>query len=444
MIVNREKAITVPVLISIWLSGFISDSAIQVVMVTITLVSIRMIVLYRNVQPVFIFYVFHLTYILMLIPYFMFGIPITPHSEFQIAKYMNSTLMVHGAFVFALYLFSDLKIPNRSIVFSENLPKRSDAAVYLLLTGIMMAIIVSMQVGTVNLYSIDADQGWAAYTENISGSGAPEYFLVFFLAAFIFRRKLCSKQILIGVFCTFSYLGFTRGMRVSLLMPILLIFALLFDGKFKTRHILLVAVVGMILLQAAGYARSGRRDVVELLSIYSAGQLLTNQGEVFYTSDVIVSSIIDGICGPKERIFSLIAASLQIILPPRIGLGNEGKPALYVYELTGRLAGGGGLISTFFYFWMGYLGVVLIAFFLAMVTNRAIKKPTSQLSIYIICVYSFYPRWLVYDPINFLFRLPLYAIGLYLLLMEFHRMMLKPKSTKDIAQECNTLPRPIP
>jgi hypothetical protein len=438
VIVNKEKAITIPVLLILWLSGFISDSAIPIVMVVITIVSIRLIVLYRNVQPVFIFYIFHLSYILMLIPYFMFDIPITPHSEFQIAKYMNSTLLVHGAFVFALYLFSDLKIPNRPIVFSENLPTRDDAPVFLLLTGIMVAILVSMWVGSVNIYSIDADQGWAAYIENISGSGAPEYFLVFFLTAFIFARKVSSKRILIGIFCIFAFVSFTRGMRVSLLMPILLLFALFFDGKIKTRYILLIAVVGMILVQAAGFLRSGSRSIDQLFSIYSGTQLLTNQGEVFYTSNVVVSSIIDGICGLKERLFSLFAASLQVIVPPRIGLGSEGKPSLYVWDLTGRAAGGGSLISVFFYFWMDYLGVVLIALFLGMVTHRAIRKPTPLLAIYIICVYSFYPRWLVYDATSFLFRLPLYAIGLYLLLMEFHRMM-KRKSAKDIAQECRAL-----
>lgn len=444
MIINREKAITIPVLLILWLGGFVSDSVIPLVLVAMTLVSIRLIVLYRNVQTVFIFYIFHLSFILMLIPYFMFDIPITPHSEFQIAIYMNPALLIHGAFVFALYLFTDLNIPNRPIVFSKNLPKRGDAAVFLLLTGIMMAILVNMMVGKVNVYSLPADQAWGTYVKNIDptvvGSGAPEYFLVFFLTAFIFGKKLYLRGILIGIFCIFIYSGFTRGMRVSFLMLILLFFALFFDGKIKLRYILLMTLVGMTLLHAAGYAKSGKRDVVDLFSVYSGTQLLTNQGEVFYTSNVVVSSITDGICGLKERAFSLLAASLQVIIPPRIGLGNEGKPFLYVRELTGRAAGGGGLISVFFYFWMDYFGVVLIAFFLAKVTNKAIKKPTSLLSIYIICVYSLYPRWLVYDPVNFLFRVPLYAICLYLLLMEFHRMMLKHKLTRNITQECKALP----
>jgi hypothetical protein len=444
MKISGEKTIIVPVLLILWLSGCLSDSAIPMVMVAMTLISIRLTVLYKNVQPVFIFYIFHLSYMLLIIPYFMFGIPITPHYEFQTAMYMNPTLLIHGAFVFALYLFTDLKIPNRPVIFSKNLPKRDDAAVFLFLTGIMITILVNMMVSKVNVYSLPAEQSWGAYLENIDpssiGSGAPEYFPCFFLTAFIFAKKRWAKRILIGIFCVFAFVSFTRGMRVSLLMLIFLFFALFYDGKIKVRYIIIMITVGMVLMQAVGYAKSGKRELAELFSVYSDKQLLTNQGEVFYTSNITVSSIIDGICGLKERAFSLLAASLQAVLPPRIELGSEGKPAIYVRELTGRAAGGGGLISVFLYFWLDYIGVIIIAMFLALVTNKAIKKPAPVLVIFIICVYSFYPRWLVYDPVNFLFRLPLYAICLYLLLMEFHRMMLKRNLTRNITQECKSLP----
>jgi len=429
---NREKYIAIPVLLILWFSGFIFPSAVPMVMIGMTLVSIRLIVLFRNVQPVFMFYIFHLTYVVLLIPFFIYDIPITGHSEFQTAKYMDSTLLIHGAFVYSLYFFSDLNIPDRPIIFSQNLPKRSDKAIFLLLVCIMLAIIINMWSGSVNIYAIDADQGWSTYTENISGtSGVSEYFLIFFLTAFIFAKKNSSKRILAAIFILFTYVAFTIGMRVTLVMPVLLLFALFMDGKIKTRYIFIMSIIGMMLVQAAGLLRDGKRALVELFTIYGGTQMLTNQGEVFYTSNVIVSAIIDGLCGVKERAFSLLAASLQVILPPRFGLGSEGKPAIYVWNLTERAAGGGGLISTFFYFWLDYFGVVLIAFFIAMVTNKAIKKPTPLLSIYIICLYSFSPRWLAYDPVNFLFRLPLYAIGLYLILMHIKKTMSRPSLAED-------------
>ncbi|TWJ26354.1 hypothetical protein [Geobacter argillaceus] len=431
MIVSKEKIAAIPILLTLWLSGFIFPTVIPLVMLAMTLISIRLIFLYKNVQPVFIYYIFHLSYVVMLIPYFLFDIPITPHSEFQIAKYMDSTLLVHGAFVFTLYFFSDLNAPKQLVVIAEHLPSRKDTAVFLFLAGAMLAIIVSMQIGSVNIYSIDAAQAWDAYNDNISASsGAPEYFLVFFVTAFIFAKSYRLKLILTIIFCIFIYSGFTRGMRVSLLMPILLYFALFLDGKFRTRYIFIMAIVGMVLVQAAGFLRDGKRAAMELFSLFSGTALLTNQGEVFYTTNIIVSALIDGVCGMKERMFSLFAALLQTILPPRIGLGSIGKPALYVWDLTGREAGGGGLISGFFYFWLDYFGVVLIAFFIAILTNKVINKPTSLLSLYIICLYSFYPRWLAYDPVNFMFRMPLYAICLYLLLKQFQMTMKLVKDSK--------------
>lgn len=409
-------------------------------MVAMTVVSIRLIALYKNLQPVFIYYIFHLSYVVMLIPYFVYDIPITPHSEFQVSQYMDSTLLVHGAFIFAVYFFSNLNSPKKLMVLSGNLPSRKDTAVFFFLASIMVAIIFSMLLGSVNIYSIDAGQAWDAYNDNISASsGAPEYFLVFFITAFIFAKNSRLKLILTIIFCAFVYSGFTRGMRVSLLMPILLYFALFLDGKFRTRYILLMALVGMALVQAAGFLRDGKRGAVELFSLFSGTALLTNQGEVFYTTNIIVSALIDGVCGMKDRLFSLFAALLQTVLPPRIGLGSIGKPALYVWDLTGRSAGGGGLISGFFYFWLDYFGVVFIAFFIAMLTNKAIKKPTPILSIYIICLYSFSPRWLAYDPVNFIFRLPLYVICLYLLMIQFHKTMVQPDIVKDNIKEIPSL-----
>lgn len=433
-----EKLIIFPVLLIIWLIGFESDEAIPLVMLAITFISLRLVILYWNVQPIFIFYIFHLSYILILIPYFMFRIPIVPYVEFQIPHYMNPTLLIHGAFVFALYLFSNLNVPDRTIVFSASLPVRDNTIVRWILIGLMGAILIYMAVGKQNIYSLDAGQNFEAYTRNFTeSSGAVEYFIVLFLVAFLFSKKRSARWILMGLFGIYVFLAFSRGTRVPMLMLLLMFFALYFDGRIKTRYILLFVLGGMILFQATGFLREGKREYSQLFTIFSGGQIITNQSEVFYSSNVIISSVIDNLIGLPERMISLLAAALQVLLPPRFGYMVEGKPALYVWYVTQRAAGGGGLISAFFYYWGSYYGVVVIAGFLAWINNRAIKKLTPLLSIYIICIYSFYPRWLVYDPINFLFRLPLYAIILYLL---FHMFLLKRRPAQNNVPERVKLP----
>lgn len=434
---NIEKLIIFPVLLIIWLIGLEYDEAIPLVFLAITFVSLRLIILYRHVQPVFIFYIFHLSYVLILAPYFMFGIPIVPYEDFQIPQYMNPTLLIHGAFVFALYLFSDLNVPDRMVVFSTGLPVRDNPTIRWLLIGLMGAILVNMATKQ-NIYVLDPGQNFEAYCVNFAGaSGATEYFLVLFLVAFLFSKKRSARWVLMGIFGIYVFLAFSRGTRVSLLMFILMFFALFFDGRIKTRYILLFVLGGMALFQAAGFLRDGKREFAQLFTIFGGEQILTNQSEVFYTSNVLISSVIDNVIGLKQRMISLLAAAFQTFLPPRFGYVAEGKPAIYAWMLTGRAAGGGGLISTFFYFWGSYFGVVAIAGFLAWINNRAIKKLTPLLSIYIICVYSFYPRWLVYDPINFLFRLPLYAIVLYFLVNMF---LLQRKPTEDNLPQRTKLP----
>jgi hypothetical protein len=176
-----------------------------------------------------------------------------------------------------------------------------------------------------------------------------------------------------------------------------------------------------------GQARTG------FVSLYGhGGGLLTNQGETFYTSNVIVSAIIDGAVGPKERLVSLFAGLLHTVFPPRIAFTIESRPQLYTGKLLpGRDEGGGCLASAFFYFWLDYLGVLLAALYIAWVTGRAIKHPAPLLSIYIVGVYSYYPRWLVYDAVSFLFRVPLYAIFLYMGAVELHKIVLESKLARE-------------
>jgi hypothetical protein len=424
MRVSKEKAITVPFIFVTWLSGFVSEETSKMILLAMIFTTFRMLFLYKKVQIVFVFYIFHLTYILILIPYFWYGIPITGHSVFQIPLYMNQTLLVHGLFVFVLYIFSDLNLPNRSIIFSKHLPKWDNPVLFLVLTIIMVAILTVMTINKTNIFGMGSDQIWNSYNGNLGGSGLPEYFPVFFLVAFIFAKNRNLKRVLVIIYIVFAYLAITRGMRVTLLLTTLLFFALFFDGKFKTRYVILVAILGMVLVQAAGFARDGKTQIDDLFTIYGGSTILTNQSEVFYTSNVMLSIVTDGITGIGERLYSLFAASLQVLLPPRFVL-SEGKPIYYVANWAHRAVGGGGLISVFFYFWMSYPGVFLIARFLALGTNKAIKKPSFLFAIYIVCVYSFYPRWLAYDAINFLFRLPLYAVIMYLLLVDVHRLWLR-------------------
>ena len=433
--IKNENLIIFSALFALWMSALAFDQVIPILLLALIVVSLRLIFLYRNIQIVFIFCIFHLSYTLILIPYFLFSIPIVPYTEFQIPEYMNETLLIHALFVIALYLFTDIDVSKRKTVFSENLIKRENPVVFMLLVLAMLALIYTFA-RKQNVYSLSPELAFQAYVGNIAGaSGAPEYFIVFFLAGFLFAKKFFSKLILMVIFVIYSYFAFTRGMRVPFLMLILLFFALFLDGKTRTRYILLLVILGMFVFQAVGFLRDGRREIAELFTIYSGEQILTNQSEVFYTSNVIISSLTDNIFGLKQRLFSLFAASLQVILPPRLGFVVEGKPALYMAAIAGRAAGGGGLISAFFYFWGSYPGVVLIAYFIASITNLAIKRPSVLLSIYIICVYSFYPRWLAYDPINFLFRLPFYACGLYIVLGEFHSLALKRKTVRKIVDQ---------
>ncbi len=411
----------------VWGGAYIDESFVPVVLGMMTLVSIGLMIAYRNHHAIMVFHFFQSTYVLILIPYFVFGIPIVPYIDFQIPRYMNSTLLIHALFIMVFYLSVSRETLGQKKIFRNAIPQKHDPFIFFSLLLVMLVFIFSL--GGQNIYTLNATVTYDAYVQNsANASGAYEYFYVLFIVAFCFAKKKQYKMILLGIYLFYAYFAITRGFRIQLLQLTLLVFLLFVDGKFKLRTVVILAVAGLVSFQAFGFLKEGKYELGQLFAFSTeSGQIMTNQSEVFYTTNVINSAIIDGVFGIKERLVSIGAATLQILIPPRFGF-IEGKPALYLVKLEPRDAGGGGLISGFFYFWGSFIGVVLIAMFIAKMTNKAILSNSRYLAIFVILMYSLYPRWLAYDPVNSLFRLPLYAIALYVIAMSLHKYILMLKS----------------
>ena len=376
---------------------------------------IRLIWLHRTQQVLAVFWTFNLTYVALLMPYFVYHEDITAKLEFQNPMSMDKTLFIHVLWILSIYIFT----PPSKIKRGEChrfLALNISTPVFVAISTIMLAAIAYIAVKLQNIYS-GSGSAWSLYVENIdNGTGLPEYFCIglglMALSATTGKRMF----VMLTVFFAFGIVAFDRGLRISLLMAALVLFATTVQNRFRTWTVLLTCTAGFFIFHAIGEYRNGARTFGELMSFHRGNYLNTNQTEVFYTSNMVIASVDDGAVRGDQRAISALNAVVQTLLPPRLVDTNAGKPALYLLELTGRAAGGGNLISTCAYFWGSYPGVILFGFFIAWLSQQLYSGRNLLIVAGALMVFSLYPRWVAYDTVNYLFRLPIYFAFCYWLL----------------------------
>ena len=73
---------------------------------------------------------------------------------------------------------------------------------------------------------------------------------------------------------------------------------------------------------------------------------------------------------------------------------------------TNYPCGGGGLISAFFYVFLGHIGVIFIGYVIAKILSIGVRSKNTFKNLFFILAYTTMPRWFAYYPIT-LFKLAL-------------------------------------
>ena len=215
---------------------------------------------------------------------------------------------------------------------------------------------------------------------------------------------------------------------------IILSFVLFFDGKFKTMYMMILAFFGFIVSEIIGLLKMlgsvSFEDMLVLFEKSETGIIINNQTDVFYSSVVFLGLIKDEILWLGVRIWSAIGFIWNWFAPSSF-VWKEARLPLFAHEYT--TLGGGGLISTYFYVWFGYLGPPLIGYGLAMLFNKTYSSEVKDnFKIVLILVLSLYPRWFAYDPGNFLMRFSIYVFVIYMGFIILHNQMKQLKSKFDV------------
>lgn len=362
---------------------------------------VRLMWLHRYNQSILIILIFASTYFLYMILYYFYDIAYSTYKNLQTLEYTNGTLRVISLFIILLFYMIRKKK-------KEELPLRTHLEyTYNKLAFAICAIIMA----GIMLYAVRGNNIFHfTYGEDTTNSSLFEYFFMFLIIAHCNASKK-SEKIIINVICVlYVAASLILGLRLVTLIVIMSIFVFYFEDRFKTKWIIVGSVAGFFLMSAVSSLRVSittgfsQMDMLSLLGVKS-DVMINNQGDVFLASTVHYGITQNGFMTSGDRFHSLLAFICNFFLPSSrqldIGVLNRYISGTY-------LVGGGGFGAMYAYVWLGYIGVVFLAWFISHFINQAYEdNKTSYYGIFLV-ITSF--RWFAYSlPIVF-------KMGLYLFL----------------------------
>ncbi len=366
----------------------------------------------------FVAFVYMLPYTTVLY-YILWGtnVQLSFYTQFNTQRAFFDSSMIFFLFLSSLNFF--LKIPLGTGNFSCY--KGNDFLFCLGIVGCLYAIIRGKS-GDVNVF-LNGE-----YTPDFSRSSLFEYFFVFYLISFVFSKN-SKKYKYILYFIAFFYVGKNTifGGRIESLMCVLFLLAIDLQKKIKFNTLLIFLASGYVLMFLLGVIRAyGFSWDLILNGLFSKGNgiITTQESDVNYASVRILEMVRLNIITTSQRFESLGLFFESLFLP------KDSLPQLVdlsTYEQSSYPCGGGGLISAFAFVFLGYIGVIGIAFFVAKIFSNGVANKSLFKNLFFILTYTTMPRWFAYYPIT-LFKLALLGSTITWILIIIYDSYAKNKS----------------
>lgn len=396
---DSVRALTVPFLLCLCAVG-ICVSALgageAVLLAGATLANFHLAWINRRNQPVVVFFIFTLTYILYILPFYLFGIRFTAYLQYATEEHFAAALQVLALFLVVLYCFQARVRPRGPRApFAKLVSVLPNDALFLGSLLFMVAI---------TFLGIRGDTIFAAggYGKgSVQKSGLVEYFLIgLVLAAATMRRPGRLRVAMLGVVVVAYVLRIlVYGGRIEVLQVILVLFFVFADRRFSGWMVVAGSTLGLGLTELVGLIRANPLQALSALSYgwTRPAAILSNQGDVFYASTAYIAVLRDGMLDPLFRVKSIVGFLASLVLPSR-AVWPEARVAEFVSRLTP--IGGGGLFPAYLFLWLGVPGVI----FGAWIVHRLICASRKDglpvwARAFVVLALSTYPRWYAYSPI---------------------------------------------
>ncbi len=348
-----------------------------------------------------------LFFLLLCILYFDYSVVITRYlfniSEFSSiystlkyasTKYIGITslLLMHFVSFYILRKKYDANY-NFENVFNETSSKLSrykSLILYIMLCGVIFIIANNRFLNIVNI-----SESILEYTL------IPIIFLVYY-----FRNNKVLKYFMYVVVIIYAISTIHIGGRITILQPLISIYLIFYAEKFKAKNVIIAFVIGVFAFTVAGLYGDNleyNTDKFEYTNIkYDIDVMLDRK----LALDTSYSAYWTGltIIETKNRVQTLERYKNFAEYATLYTIGGQGFSSYKkLPELSHKyyIHYYGGFINSYFYFWFGYLGILLIGIALGFFNRNVytIKKNSSDFRKILLVYYiSTLPRWYLYEP----------------------------------------------
>lgn len=409
------------IILMIGLALLLINIAYQNVSVLVSMYSIFVIVILliksRNSQPIMFLYVFLLSNSILPFLFFLFELEISSRTLYQTSYHFSMTINYQLLFILSIYFFSK----NNYNPFSKRLVDfkcKNNLYLFVLSILVIWFIIIFGKTGT-NIFS--AGGYGNVNTSGLGGTAIWEYHLIFFIAAYYFsgKKNIQTKIIALSAF-SYMFKDLALGGRIATIQLVILLFILYYENYFKNKRLVIYGTIGFVFMVIFAEIRSNLLlssfgDMLEKFK--NPYVLLSNQGEVFYSGTVFIELTKLEFVDWPYRIKSFFGNMISVFLPSKFNMGEAQVAWIASRNLGGT--GGGGLISSYFYFWGGPIGVIAIGAYISFLLNNAYTVKNIYFKFYIIMAIVTVMRWHSYNPIT-LFKSSFYVIPVIFVLLLIH------------------------
>lgn len=317
---------------------------------------------------------------------------------FNYNNYLDVLLMLC---IFIVVLFFFLKPINNSYSFK---PKDSSLIFYSLTIAALL----------INIIFFDRSES-SSYVVRSNSLHGYTYLIILFMSYYS-GNKWFRKFLILSIVAFISLQSLFYGGRQAIIPTVIITLITIFSEKLNSKNVLLVTAAGIVFLTIVGQLR-GTADVGFATII----QLFTNDYFVQDTSVYAFNSSVthvfaQSVYSNMQRISSFVAFLLSIFIGQDSDFTILGNVTLMSDDISNNL--GGGMISSYFYFWLGWFGVVLIPFIIVFIINKLNTSSKNLHNLILIGVVATTSTWYLYSPLQF-FRIISIFIPLIYIVLKF-------------------------
>ena len=228
-----------------------------------------------------------------------------------------------------------------------------------------------------------------------------EYAIVIYLVSWMFSGKNKIFNVLLVIYAVlYSMYSFYFGDRSAAFLMILMFFFLHFEQKISIVKLMSLSVIAIIIANfIAGYRIGGSLDIASIIEYMKEKGLYSDTVSYSYYTGITLTKL-HHIDSNAPTYFLGYLKSLVL------GSGSSEYSSMDTFirgkysELFNR---GGGLYTSAFYSWFGYLGVSMSAVAVGLIVRLVYSRPGAYAQLYQVLVIVFSIRWYLYNPTT-LFR----------------------------------------